>query len=175
MPTYVSRDGVWYPAKEVVGLTNITNETKIVDGKEVSPGEPYIYKGPDRASEHELALAHGVDEDGKPKVTTFGMDFRQDPDLINRARQMGFTDKVDDKGNVTETAVMAYAKQFGYDAKKSEKQFKEKAAEIVKHQASERKPEPMIMGGGVDTSGKGGDLIGGFGQERERLAKELMK
>ena len=163
MASYVSRDGVWYPAKEHAVLPHLSGTDK------------EIYDGPDRGAEFELAQAFGVDEDGKPKVTTFGIDFRQDAELINRARQMGFVDKVDKDGNVVETAVMSYAKQFGYDAKKSEKLFKEKAAAIIKHEEPTRKPEPLVQGGGIDTSGKGGDLIGGFGQERERPRKELEK
>ena len=161
MPSYFSKDGVWHPAKEHVVLPHLTGTSN------------EVYDGPDRAAEFELAQAFGVDEDGKPKETTFGMDFRQDPELINRARQMGFVDKVDAQGNVVETAVMTYAKQFGYDPKKAEKAFKEKAAVIVKHSDPDRKPEPLIQGGGIDTSGKGGDLVGGFGQERERPRSEL--
>ena len=77
MPSYVSKDGVWYPAKEHVVLPHLTG----------TPNE--VYDGPDRAAEFELAQTFGIDEDGKPKETTFGMDFRTDPELINRARQLG--------------------------------------------------------------------------------------
>lgn len=149
MPSYVSKDGIWYPAKEHAVLPHLSGTDK------------EVYDGPDRAAELELATTFGVDEDGKPKETTFGMNFRNDPDIINRARQLGYKD------------VMEYAIAMGYDAEKSEKNFKEHAAEIIKHKDLARKPEKAMMGGGVDTSGKGGDLIGGFGDERERPAKEL--
>ena len=78
-------------------------------------------------------------------------------------RQQGFKD------------IQEYLDFIGYDAEKAKIVFKEKAAEIHKYQEPKRKPEKLVMGGGVDTSGKGGDLIGGFGSERERPAKELEK
>jgi hypothetical protein len=151
MPSYVSKDGIWYPAKEHAVLPHLSGTDK------------EVYDGPDRAAEFELAQAFGVDTDGKPKEVTFGVNFRDDPDLIDRARQLGYKD------------VMEYAVSRGYDPVKSEKLFKEKAAEIIKHKPLDRKPEKALIGGGVDTSGKGGDLIGGFGDERERPAKELEK
>jgi hypothetical protein len=151
MPSYVSKDGIWYPAKEHVVLPHLTGTDK------------EVYDGPDRAAEFELAQAFGVDADGKPKEVTFGINFRDDPDLIDRARQLGYKD------------VMEYAVSRGYDPVKSEKLFKEKAAEIIKHKDPVRAPEKLMIGGGIDTSGKGADLIGGFGDERERPAKELDK
>jgi len=149
MPSWVSKEGVWYPAKEHAVLPHLSGTDK------------EIYDGPDRAAELELAEAHGIDKDGKPKVTTFGINFRKNPDFINFVRQMNYP------------SIDAYLHDIGYDMEKVEKDFKEKAAEIVKHQEPERGPEPTRVGGGIDTSGKGSDLIGGFGQERERPAKEL--
>jgi hypothetical protein len=149
MPSYVSLEGVFYPAKEHAVLPHLSGTDK------------EVYDGPDRAAEFELAQAFGVDADGKPKVTTFGMDFRTNPDFINYVRQQGFT-------NIDE-----YLKFIGYDATAAKMVFDKKAAVIIKHQEPVRKPEPVIMGGGIDTSGKGGDLIGGFGAERERPASEL--
>jgi hypothetical protein len=150
MPSYVSKDGVWHPAKEHVVLPHLSGTDK------------EVYDGPDRAAEFELAQTFGVDTDGKPKETTFGTNFRKDPDFINRVRQFGYK------------SIDEYLKDIGYDEKEVEKRFNEKAAMIVKHQPTERKPEKILQGGGVDTSGKGGDLIGGFGTERERPAKELL-
>ena len=149
MPSYVSLEGVMYPAKEHVVLPHLTGTDK------------EVYDGPDRAAEFELAQAHGVDENGKPNVTTFGQNFRSNPDFINFVRQQGFT-------NIEE-----YLKFIGYDAAKAKEVFDKKAAEINKYQEPKRSPEKLVMGGGIDTSGKGGDLIGGFGAERERPAKEL--
>jgi hypothetical protein len=149
MPSYVSYEGTLFPAKEHVVLPHLTGTEK------------EVYDGPDRAAEFELAQAHGTGEDGKPLQVTFGQNFRSNPDFINFVRQQGFT-------NIDE-----YLKFIGYDAAKSKEVFDKKAADINKYQPQKRNPEKLIMGGGIDTSGKGGDLIGGFGSERERPAKEL--
>jgi hypothetical protein len=161
MPNYVSKDGVWYPAKEHVVLPHLTGTKN------------EVYDGPDRAAEFELAQVHGIDEDGKPKVTTFGEDFRMNAEMIEVARKFGFQDTVDAEGNVTVSAVEKYAKARGYDPKKSEKLFKEKAEVIVKHAEPERKPEPLIMGGGQSTAPGNEMLIGGFGERRVRPASEI--
>ena len=156
MPHYVSKDGVWYPAKEHAVLPHLAG----------TPNE--VYDGPDRAAEHELALAHGVIEEGinkgKPKVTTFGQDFRENEDMIELARSRGFQDTYDKDGNVTMSAVEKYAKQKGWTKEKSEKEFKSKAAEIVMHKEPERKEGIQPLGGGKDLSGQGNDRLGGFGE-----------
>lgn len=71
MSRFISKDGVWHPAKEKVALTN--HKT----------GEPYIYDGADRAALFELF---------QQKVETLGQDFRFDSDLLNRIRQLGYKD-----------------------------------------------------------------------------------
>jgi hypothetical protein len=73
MPNYVSKDGVWYPAKEKVGLVK-------------KDGTPYVYSGEDRAALYEL---------WQQKVETLGIDFRHDPDLLSRIKSLGFND-IDD-------------------------------------------------------------------------------
>jgi hypothetical protein len=149
MPQYVSKEGVLHPAKEHVVLPHLTGTEK------------EVYDGPDRAAEFELAQAFGTDENGKPKEFTFGMHFRQNPDFINFVRQQGFKD------------IDEYLKFIGYDEKKQQEFAEKNIARINVYKESERKKEKMIIGGGIDTSGKGGDLIGGFGDQRERKAKEL--
>ena len=49
-PTFVSKDGIWHPAKEKIGLVNRSGKTKTIDGKRIKPGDPYIYEGADRAA-----------------------------------------------------------------------------------------------------------------------------
>lgn len=71
MSRWVSKDGVWHPAKEKVALMN--HKT----------GEPFIYDGPDRGALFDLF---------REKVDTLGMDLRHDSDLLNRIRQLGFKD-----------------------------------------------------------------------------------
>ena len=143
MPSWISKDGVWHPAKEKVGLTNLSGKTKTISGKSIKAGDLFIYEGPDRAALFELY---------KEKVETLGMDFKKDIDFINRVRQLGYT--IDD-----------YLKAVGYDAEKVEKDFKEKAQEIQKHEMPERIKSIETLGGGGDSSGAGADKYGGFGPQ----------
>ena len=68
MPSFVSKNGVWEPAKEYA-----------VDPK-AEPGKE-IYEGPDRAA---LAM---IAESGEDHL---GMDFKLDPEMVMRAKQFGF-------------------------------------------------------------------------------------
>ena len=89
MPTYISRDGVVYPAKERIGLRNNSDKTIInpsskdskFAGEKVGPKEHYIYEGPDRAAALELF---------KAGVKTFGQDFRTSPDFLQSVRNQGY-------------------------------------------------------------------------------------
>ena len=69
MPNYVSRDGVWHPAKEHVVLPHLAGTKN------------EVYDGPDRAALFALYKAN---------KETFGMDFHHDAELINRVRQLGY-------------------------------------------------------------------------------------
>jgi hypothetical protein len=146
VPRYISKGGRWYPAKEKVALKNITKETKVIDGEEVGPGEPYIYEGPDRAALFELF---------REKVETFGIEFEKDPELINRVRQLGYK------------SVKAYAKAMGYDKDKVEEEFEKHAAVISKHDLPKKVKEIEQLGGGRDFSGQGQDKYGGFGEPKD--------
>jgi hypothetical protein len=152
MSNWTSHDGKWFPSKEKVALTNITSKVKEINGQKVQPGDPFIYEGPDRAAMFELF---------KDKVENLGMDFRNDTELINRVRQLGYK------------SVDAYAKEMGYDKVESEKRFLDKASVITKHELPTRVKEVSVMGGGSDSTGSGADVIGGFGDERIRPASEL--
>ena len=145
MPQYVSEGGVWHPAKEHVVLPHLSGTDK------------EIYDGPDRAAMEELAKAYGVDEKGFPKQTTFGMPFTMDPDLLNRAKNLGFKDSMD----------MALAS--GYDPIKAKEEFEKKAAKIEKYEPLKRQPERKIDGGGKDLTGQGNDRFGGLGTAPEVL------
>ena len=151
MPSYHSKDGIWHPAKEHAVLPHLSGTDK------------EIYDGPDRAAMEELALSHGVDEHGKPKVTTFGTNFRNDPELINRARQLGYKD------------VMEYALAMGYDEKKSEESFMKHAASTEIHKEPTRKPESVIRGGGISTAPGNENFTGGFGDQKLRTESEIKK
>ena len=73
MPRFISKEGVWHPAKERVALKNLSGKTKKVDGEDVQPGDDYIYEGADRAALFELY---------KLKVETLGEDFRKNPEFL---------------------------------------------------------------------------------------------
>ena len=146
MPSYISNDGVWTPAKEKVALVN--NETKpiTVNGKEVGAGEPYIYEGADRAAEFELFQAG---------EKTFGVSFWKDADMIQRAKNLGYKD------------IMEYAKEMGWEQKKSQEDFEKKASVVQKHEAPKKSKAREMDGGGKDLSGGGNDVYGGFGKPKE--------
>jgi hypothetical protein len=69
MPSFVSKLGVWEPAKEKT----------VIIGED---GSPKIYEGPDRAAKEFLE---------KENVSKLGMDAKKDPDNIMRARQLGMS------------------------------------------------------------------------------------
>lgn len=144
MPKYHSKAGVWHPAKEKVGLTNLSGKVKVVNDKEVQPGEPYVYEGPDRAALFELFLA---------KVETFGQDFRKNPEFLQAIRNQGFN-------NVDE-----YLKFVGYDEKMVEEEFQKKASVVNKHELPERVKSIETLGGGGDTTGTAKPRYGGFGEQ----------
>jgi len=70
MPTFISKEGKWFPAKE--RFVDVNAEA----GKEV-------YEGPDRAAAFDLK---------QQGVEYLGNDFRLDTEVIVRAKQMGFKD-----------------------------------------------------------------------------------
>ena len=146
MPRFISKNGIWHPAKERIALKNLSGKVKIVDGKEVEPGDDYIYEGPDRASLFVLF---------KEKVETLGQDFRKNPEFLQAMRNQGFN-------NVEE-----YLELVGYDEKKIEEDFKKNAAVVNRGSIAKRVASVKTMGGGVDTAGTGKDKLGGFGPQPE--------
>lgn len=109
-------------------------------------GEPYIYEGPDRAALYEL---------WRDKVEVLGQDFKHDPDLVARIRSLGFKD------------IEEYLHSIGYDEEKAKKDFEARAVKINKHELPDRIQAIEQMGGGIDTSGQGNDIPGGFGKPKD--------
>jgi hypothetical protein len=144
MSRFISKEGIWFAAKEKVGLINYSGKTKIINGKEVAPLEPYIYEGPDRAALYELY---------QQKVETLGQNFRRDTEFLQSVRNMGFKDTEE------------YLAFIGYDKEKVEKDFKEKASVVNSGEMEARVKEVKMLGGGVDTTGSGQDRYGGFGPQ----------
>lgn len=66
MPSFVSKNGIWEPAKERVAT--------VVDG------QPQIYEGPDREAVKYIEEEGGV----------VGQDASQDPQVLQASRNMGF-------------------------------------------------------------------------------------
>jgi len=130
MPRWVSKGGKWYPAKEHVVLPHLAGTDK------------EVYDGPDRAALFELF---------QQKVEHLGMDFRHDPELLNRIKNLGY-ENIDD-----------YCKSVGFDEEKMNKEFEEKAAVIKSHEIEKRVEAINTPGGGIDTSGGGQDKTGGVG------------
>jgi hypothetical protein len=151
MAHFVSDGGVLHPAKEHVVLPHLSGTDK------------EIYDGPDRAAMEMLAEAYGVDENGYPLKTTFGMPFLEDPLMIDLARQLGYKD------------VMEYAKSRGYDPEHAKKIFEARAAVVEKYKESKRAPEPIKIGGGGSTAPGNEPIIGGFGEEKIRKISEVQK
>lgn len=156
MPKFISKDGVWYVAKERVALRNNSNQTITNPseegtkyfGEQIAPGEPFIYEGADRASLFEL---YKLDPSGK--ITTLGQHFTDDTDLQDRVRQRGYK------------SVMDYAKAVGYSKEKSEERFSELIAKVETHDL----PKKVAMikaaqSGGMNTAGTEGNMEGNFGE-----------
>ncbi len=130
MPRWISKFGKWYPAPEYV-----------VDPR--APKGQEIYSGPDRAAK--LELPEGMDH--------LGEDYHLNPDLITRARTLGY--KTVDK----------YLQEvYGFDKEAQEQKLAEVEKEVNEHKPPKRGRPPKIEGGGVDTAGQGEDMYGGFGK-----------
>lgn len=129
MPTFISKEGKWFPAKERVVMPD------------AEPGKE-VYEGPDRAAMFDLK-AQGVEH--------YGNDFRLDPDVIMRAKQLGFKD------------IKEYLAAYGYDKVKADADFEKKSAVVNTHKNPTPKAASKFAGGGFDMSGQGNDTFGGFG------------
>jgi hypothetical protein len=152
MPSFVSDKGLWYPAKEKIGLTYKGDKTiskeelpegVVIQGDFLEPGDPFMYEGADREA---LKM---LNESGSE---TLGTDFRKDPEFRQAIRNQGF-DKVED-----------YLKNLGYDEDEDTKKFRETATHVNKHELPKRVGAINMLGGGRDTTGaRDNDIVGGFG------------
>ncbi len=153
MSSFVSVKGKWYPAKEKIALTNLSEASIKYDGKTIKPGEPFIYDGPDREA---IKALHEAGQDH------LGEDFRRDPDFIQMTRTRNFN------------SVEEYLEWLGYDEKKHDEECKKKMHSVKAHEIPKRVKEIKAMGGGKDHSGnRDNDVIGGFGEQKQRSASEV--
>jgi len=150
MGTWISKNGVMVPAKEKVGLVNNTGKTITVDGKQVAPGEPYVYEGPDRSATEYLK------EQG---VESLGRNFWEDPELIGRVRQ------------IHNCSIKEYMEMMGYNEKTTVDEFNKKLSEVVLHKDPPRKSGNKFNSGGRNTAGNSGHYEGDFGDLADAKAK----
>lgn len=158
MPSFTSNKGVWYPARETIGLVYHGDKEILkedlpkgvtINSDVLKKGQPFLYDGPDRAALGVLA---------ERKVESFGRDFRHDPEFLQAVRNMGFS------------SVEDYLKHVGYDEKADQKKYKEKTAKVRAHEIPQRVAEIKVMGGGRDTSDGAQHRYGGFGEPHETPA-----
>jgi hypothetical protein len=126
MPTFISKGGEWYPAKEHAVLPHLSGTDR------------EIYDGPDRAALLMLWQESGKPEDALKCMTFLGSNFKSDPDFINRVRQLGF-DNVD-----------KYLAFIGYDEKKANAQAEKNMVTVTSHQVLKRAKAIENDGGGVE-------------------------
>jgi len=136
MPTWISKGGKWFPAKEFAVNPNFTIEDQ-------SAGRKPVYEGPDRAAQ-EILEQEGVEY--------LGQDFRMNPDLIRQSRELGFK-SVDEYLSV----------MHGVETKKIEEEAEKKAEVVNQHKNPSRKKSIKEVAGGEDRSGKGQHRYGDFG------------
>ena len=148
MANWNSDKGKWHPMKERVALKNYSEEViknpstdEKYKGEEIKPGEDYIYSGPDRAALYEL---------WQVRAESFGEDFRTNPDFLQAVRNMGYS------------SYKKYLKDIGFDEKKIDEKFKEKAEKVNMHELPKRVKALNTLAGGRDTSGGGNDMTGDF-------------
>jgi len=137
MPTFISDEGVWVPAKEKVALEKVNPET--------GEKEPYIYEGQDRAA-LEMLKEMDMEEQG-----FMGVHFSENMELYELARGRGYN------------SVEEYVEKLGYNTKKAKELVAKYKAKYVTHSAPEKVKGKEFAGGGVNTAGTGNDLSGGFG------------
>jgi hypothetical protein len=170
-PTFVSNKGLWYAAKEKIGGLVYAGkkaikkedlpESIIIVGDVLNPGDPFMYDGADREALKMLGK-EGFDLNGDRVI---GQDFRHNTEFIQSIRTMGFN------------TVDEYLKFVGFDEKEDDKRFKEKAERTKSHEVERKVNAIEVLAGGKDMANPGGEseLIGGFGEERMRSAKEAKK
>ena len=136
MPTYISKGGEWFPAKEHAVLPHLSGTSR------------EVYDGPDRAALYALWVESGKPADAKNCLEHLGSSFKNDPDFVNRVRQLGFA-KIDD-----------YLAFIGYDEKAANKLADENLVRVKSHEVLKRAKAIEIDGGGTEF-GSGNVLVKG--------------
>ena len=126
MPTWISKEGEWFPAKEHAVLPHLSGTSR------------EVYDGPDRGALYQLWQESGKPEDAKRCLEHLGSNFRNDPDFINRVRQLGFS------------SVKEYLAFIGYDETKAMKQAEDNLVRVKSHEVLKRAKAVETEGGGVE-------------------------
>lgn len=126
MPTWISKGGEWFPAKEHAVLPHLAGTAK------------EIYDGPDRAALLALWQESGKPEDAKRCLTHLGQNFKSDPDFVNRVRQLGFE------------SVDKYLAFIGYDEKAANAEAERNLVTVKSHEVLKRAKAIEVDGGGVE-------------------------
>lgn len=171
MPEFVSDKGKWYAAKEKIGGLVYSGkktykkadlpESVVIVGDILNPGDPFMYDGADREA-LKMLQKEGYDFNGE---RIMGQDFRHNTEFIQSTRTLGFQ------------SLDEYLKFIGYNEKEDDEKFKERAERTKSHEVSKKVNAINVLAGGRDMANPGGDseLIGGFGEEKLRSAKEVKK
>lgn len=141
MPRYISKLGVWEPAKERVVLPN------------AEPGKE-IYEGEDRAALWEMQKAGHIDEKGN-KIGNFGVYFKNDPEFFQMVRSRGYN------------SIDEYLKAMGFDEEKVKAQYDDHKKAVTRHEAPKRKKGTKFVGGGENRANPKSSKIGDFGDPPE--------
>lgn len=126
MPTWISKGGEWHPAKEHAVLPHLVGTSK------------EVYDGPDRAALLALWQESGKPEDAKRCMTHLGSNFKNDPDFVNRVRQLGFDN------------VAKYLEFIGYDEKAEMAKADAAMVTVKSHEVLKRAKAIENDGGGVE-------------------------
>jgi hypothetical protein len=101
MPSFISKNGEWFPADEKTVIT--------------VAGEPQVYAGKDRAAVEVIAKENGITpEEAIEQEAKIGMPAADDPQIQELARQRGMTvEQWMEKNKPTERQIKAQAEAQG--------------------------------------------------------------
>ena len=152
MPNFVSKCGELHPAKEKIGLTNLSDKTIKYNGETIKPGDPFVYDGPCREAIKVLNIEGRKNKDGE---LVLGRDFRTDPDFLKAIVNQNY--------NRGKEGLQEYLNDIGFDEKVDSENFNKKIATVKAHEVPKKVKAINALGGGKDFSGQGNDVKGDFG------------
>jgi hypothetical protein len=154
MASWISEEGVFFPANERVSMMNETDEeidNPSIEGSQyygmkVPPRSPYVYEGPCRDA---LKVLHdlGLEEQGY-----MGDHFSQNEKMRDLAREFNCKD------------VAEYVKKTtNYNSDRAKEIVAEYKKKSITHGPLHKVANVRPSGGGTNTTGKGNDMEGAIG------------